>query len=256
MTQRRDVRHPSAVSLLLMNMKIALADIPIEISLKYENYRNFFEPFSSEGAPAASVCVTDEELCRARPYYPAGSPDFYLEYMELCPKVSDTLLPFRRVVFHALAFVWHERAWLLTAPSGTGKTTQYLHWKLLYKDELRILNGDKPVLAFSPDGEITVHPSPWFGKEGMRQMIHAPLGGIILLEQAKANTIRRITDREAAGRIFLQFLFSCATPGLLHAVCGLEEQLLRSVPLWLLSNCGDADSARLCHDTLQKEVLL
>ena len=167
--------------------------------------------------------------------------------MELCPRVSDALLPFGRLVFHALAFEWRGRVWLLTGPSGAGKTTHYLRWKLRYGEELRLLNGDKPLLEIPPEGAITVHPSPWYGKEGMQQYFSGPLGGIILLEKAAENRMRRMTPREAAGCLFTQLLIT-------RRACALEQALLERTPLWLLQNRGDSAAAELCRDTLSKEL--
>lgn len=218
----------------------------MEIGLQYGKYLYIFAPFASEEPPRAFASVSPDELVRAAAWYPEGGAA-YAEMMELCPRVSDALLPFGRLVFHALAFEWRGRVWLLTGPSGAGKTTHYLRWKLRYGEELRLLNGDKPLLEIPPEGAITVHPSPWYGKEGMQQYFSGPLGGIILLEKAAENRIRRMTPREAAGCLFTQLLIT-------RRACALEQALLERTPLWLLQNRGDSAAAELCRDTLSKEL--
>ena len=50
------------------------------------------------------------------------------------------------------------------------------------------------------------------------------------------------------------FLFTRSTPLDVRRVCALEERLLQSVPVWQLVNRGDEASARLCRDTLAKEM--
>ena len=229
-----------------MKISVKLAGLPMEIGLQYSKYLYIFAPFASEEPPRAFASVSPDELVRAAAWYPEGGAA-YAEMMELCPRVSDALLPFRRLVFHALAFEWRGRVWLLTGPSGAGKTTHYLRWKLRYGEELRLLNGDKPLLEIPPEGAITVHPSPWYGKEGMQQYFSGPLGGIILLEKAAENRIRRMTPREAAGCLFTQLLIT-------RRACALEQALLERTPLWLLQNRGDSAAAELCRDTLSKEL--
>lgn len=229
-----------------MKISVKLAGLPMEIGLQYSKYLYIFAPFASEDPPRAFASVSPDELVRAAAWYPEGGAA-YAEMMELCPRVSDALLPFRRLVFHALAFEWRGRVWLLTGPSGAGKTTHYLRWKLRYGEELRLLNGDKPLLEIPPEGAITVHPSPWYGKEGMQQYFSGPLGGIILLEKAAENRIRRMTPREAAGCLFTQLLIT-------RRACALEQALLERTPLWLLQNRGDSAAAELCRDTLSKEL--
>lgn len=229
-----------------MKISVKLAGLPMEIGLQYSKYLYIFAPFASEEPPRAFASVSPDELARAAAWYPEGGAA-YAEMMELCPRVSDALLPFGRLVFHALAFEWRGRVWLLTGPSGAGKTTHYLRWKLRYGEELRLLNGDKPLLEIPPEGAITVHPSPWYGKEGMQQYFSGPLGGIILLEKAAENRMRRMTPREAAGCLFTQLLIT-------RRACALEQALLERTPLWLLQNRGDSAAAELCRDTLSKEL--
>lgn len=229
-----------------MKISVKLAGLPMEIGLQYSKYLYIFAPFASEEPPMAFAAISPDELVRAAAWYPEGGAA-YAEMMELCPRVSDALLPFGRLVFHALAFEWRGRVWLLTGPSGAGKTTHYLRWKLRYGEELRLLNGDKPLLEIPPEGAITVHPSPWYGKEGMQQYFSGPLGGIILLEKAAENRIRRMTPREAAGCLFTQLLIT-------RRACALEQALLERTPLWLLQNRGDSAAAELCRDTLSKEL--
>lgn len=101
---------------------------------------------------------------------------------------------------------------------------------------------------------ISVHPSPWRGKENMGSMRSAPLGGIIMLKQGQENAMRRVKPQEAVAELFMQFLFTRSTPLDVRRVCALEERLLQSVPVWQLVNRGDEASARLCHDTLAKEM--
>lgn len=229
------------------------AGVPVGVGLSYDSYRKFFEAQQTEAAPAASVIVGEADRRRAAGFYPAGSTDAYIEYMELCRRVSDVLIPFRRAVFHGCAFIWRGRVVLLCAPSGTGKTTHYVRWKQLFGDEIQILNGDKPVLFARQEGDITVHPSPWHGKEGMGQPISAPLGGIVFLRKAAENTIRRVGAELSAGILFRQFIFSSETVEAARGVAEMEDILLRSVSVWELANRGDAAAACLCHDTLEKE---
>ena len=207
----------------------------MEIGLQHDEYRFVFAPFASEEPPMAFAAISPDELVRAAAWYPEGGAA-YAEMMELCPRVSDALLPFGRLVFHALAFEWRGRVWLR------------------YGEELRLLNGDKPLLEIPPEGAITVHPSPWYGKEGMQQYFSGPLGGIILLEKAAENRIRRMTPREAAGCLFTQLLITRRDADSVRRACALEQALLERTPLWLLQNRGDSAAAELCRDTLSKEL--
>ncbi len=240
----------------MKNMKrtIELSKIPIEIELHHPDAFLSFAPYLTDRAPAARISVPPWDLAAARTRYEPDSSDAYIELMELCPRASDVLLPFHRVIFHGSAFAWRDKAWIFAAGSGTGKTTQYLLWKALWGEDIQIINGDKPILAFE-NRSIGVYPSPWNGKESMGQPLSKSLGGIILLKRSSENRIRRLSPQEAAGPLFLQFLFSRATTQDVRTVCQLEEELLNQVPLWLLENRGDKASAILCRNTLMEAQL-
>lgn len=234
------------------HITLSLGGIPLRYTIHYPTLLPGFEPFQAEEQQAAAqIVLTGAEREAARIIYSEESADDYIEYMELCPRTSDALLPYQRCIFHGTAFLWQGKAWIFTAPSGTGKTTQYVLWKLIYGGELEILNGDKPLLDFSaPDGMVWVRPSPWIGKEGMRQMKSAPLGGVIYLRQGEQNTMRRLPVKEAVRLLYEQFIYTAAGEEQARQVCALEEHLLTRVPIWELINRGDRDSARLCHDTI------
>lgn len=221
------------------------------VSLECVGYRQDFAPFRTELPPQTRAGIAPDELECLRTRYPGAPSADYVECTELCTRVSDALLPFGRAVFHGLAFLWRGRAWILTAPSGVGKTTHYLLWKLLWEEEVRIINGDKPILEAHSDG-IWVHPSPWYGKEGMRGMNAAPLAGLVLLEQGAENRMDRLAPRAAAAPLFPQILFTASTPALVYRACALEETMLRTVPAWRLVNRGDTGAAVLCREALER----
>ena len=169
-------------------------------------------------------------------------------------RASDALISSDRCVIHGAAMLWRGKAWLFVADGGTGKSTQLRLWKELYGDEVRIMNGDKPVLFFADDGAVTVHPSPWKGKEEWGDdSLSAPLGGIILLRQGSENKIVSCSPYDIAAWLLSCFFCSFDSEKTVRALCRLEEKIISAVGVWRLVNLGDADSARLTHDTLLRE---
>lgn len=149
--------------------------------------------------------------------------------------------------------MWCGKAWLICAPSGVGKTTHYKQWKRLFPNEVEMLNGDKPVLNFEKQ-YVTVSASPWAGKENMRQLRTAPLGGIVFLAQDKQNIIKRLSPKEAGVRLFLQFIIPCDNAEQVRFAAQYTERILERTPVWLLRNRGDGASAELCRRTLEGEL--
>ena len=70
------------------------------------------------------------------------------EFSMLTAHLSNALLPFDRVIMHAAALRWRDKAYLITAPSGTGKSTQARFLQELRPHEFSIICGDRPVLQF------------------------------------------------------------------------------------------------------------
>lgn len=251
--RRRETPPPFASGEAMYKRTVDLGGVPVEISLEHADYLSSYEDFLTENPPLATAAVPAEKIAAARKFYDDGASDAYIEETEISAAAGTALLPFGRAVFHCAAFVWQQKAWLFAAPSGTGKTTQYRLWKMLFGNEVQMLNGDKAVLKIDECG-VLVFPSPWRGKENMGNRITAPLGGIILLEQAAENSICRLSAKKAAGRVYLQFMFARETTEQLLAVCSLEHRLLSTAPVWLLKNRGDEESTLLCYETLEKEI--
>lgn len=228
-----------------------LAGYCVECRFLYPKTVSFFHNYPyHDGTPSLSVKLTALELSEAVSDYESGTLMEYIEYCELSKKVSDALLPYRCCMFHCAAIIWDGNAYAFTAPSGTGKTTHAVLWKLLYGSAVDILNGDKPILEIRDDSSPWLHPSPWKGKEGMGTLQSAPLAGIILLEQGAVNQMRRLSAGDAALPIHGQFLFSRNTARQMYQAFAIEEALLSQVPVWHLINQGNRDAARLCHNTI------
>ena len=201
-----------------------------------------------------SITIPAEEIAEWQKRWNVTDPA-QVEYVLSCYYACDALMHADRFVFHAAAFLWRGKAWLFSAPSGTGKTTQLRNWQRLYGTEMEILNGDKPILELCPDGTVLVHPSPWKGKECLgRDDVTAPLGGIVLLRQDKENRMERITPAAAARELFGRiYAFFTGEAAVLNAARILEG-ILTVTPAWRLNNLGDEDSTRLTHGTLEKEA--
>lgn len=178
------------------------------------------------------------------------SSEFGLSVFHTC----NHLLKKKRVVFHAAAFMWQGKSYLLTAPSGTGKTTQLKNLLSLYGNDVHILNGDKPILRVLESGDILVCPSPWKGKERWGDdKTYAILAGIIVLEQAKENVLRKLTIREAIPLLLQRFLFIADSREVVLAAASVEEAILKTVPVWHFKNSGDLASTRLLGKTVLQD---
>jgi len=200
------------------------------------------------------IKASSEQVARTLAHMPELNPEYYAEYKYLILPTSDYLLRYRCCLFHAVAFLWRGRAWLLTAPSGTGKTTQFMNWRKLHPAEITMICGDMPVLELRDDGSVWVHASNWNGKEGVGSFQSAPLGGTILLEQGMENRICRLNARAAIPSLFGQFVSEYENEEQICTVCALMDGMLSRYPVWKLVNLGDDASTELLRSVIAEEM--
>ncbi len=150
--------------------------------------------------------------------------------------------------------MFRGRAILLTAPSGVGKTTQFLNWQRLYPGETAVINGDKPLLESRSDGQIFVHTSPWCGKERLSGNHVAPLGGVVLLARGDENCLVPLSAREAAAPLMMQFLARPETEAEIRALTSILDRMMRACPVLQLTNRGDDASTELLRDALNRRM--
>ena len=231
--------------------KITLGDISFGVQFQSLVTRNkYFYNFCREDGKfdfTEKVSVPSVEIARRMKDF--GSESF-TEFNLLLEHICNLFLPYDRCLFHSVAICVDNRAWLITAPSGTGKSTQYRLWKELYGNKVRLICGDKPILEFQSSGDIIVHPSPWRGKERWLGSGPAKLAGIVYLEQGEYNSIRRMSVSEAVVPLYTQILYQPEDETELRQAAAMLDRILRQIPVWKLVNIGDEESARLTYETL------
>lgn len=211
------------------------------------NFRSWAHPVEAD---YYDVMANNEELLIGRGEMMTEVSDEHAEFKALPNPTSRFLLRTDCCVFHAVAFLWRGRAWLLTAPSGTGKSTQFLNWRSQYPGEIIMICGDMPILERRPDGSVWVHPTCWTGKENIGSFTAAPLGGVVLLEQGKENRIAVMTPREAIPPLITQFCVYPETEEQIRRLSGLLDAVLSGYPVWKFVNLGDAASTDLLRKTI------
>lgn len=270
---------------------VSLAGIRFPCETRYgetERYFRVFAPPEETGAPekaGLTVCIPDRDWSRC---LADGMEDCaHTEYSMLTPHFSEALLDYDRVILHAAAIRYRDRAYLICAASGTGKSTQVRVLQELRPDAFTVICGDRPVLEFRsepaaepaasgdapnpvfPGGRriipvsggpgrpappprqettVIVHPSPWNGKENWHGASAAPLAGLILLERGEENALAALTDREAALPFYPHFIQTAWEPDRIRKIAELETRLLQSVPVWRLTTHQVPDSTRLLLD--------
>ena len=153
-------------------------------------------------------------------------------FRHICNKVLES---YNGMFLHCASLKYNGKAYLFTAPSGTGKTTHIRLWMKHLGDRVEVINGDKPVLRKKGDNVI-VYGTPWQGKENYGSNINAPLGGIFLLHRASENSVKKATVKESLPFLFSQTLRPYEKDNMIK-LFDLLEYIVENIPIYNL-NCN------------------
>ncbi|MBP5554661.1 MAG: PqqD family protein [Lachnospiraceae bacterium] len=95
---------------------------------------------------------------------------------------------------HSASVYYREKAWLFSAPAGTGKSTHARLWTT-YSDA-KDINGDLNLIGMK-EGVPFTYGIPWCGTSEVYTCGDFPLGGVIFLKQAPENRIESLDHEKA-----------------------------------------------------------
>lgn len=205
------------------------------------------EPYRTEKAGDADITIRfDYE--KLQKSHPEMTNRDMAEYMGTGTLFAGELLRHDGFQLHSSAIVLDGKAYLFSAPSGTGKSTHTEKWCRLYGAE--ILNDDKPALRHIGNTWM-VYGTPWSGKHDLSQPLGVPLGGIAFLQRGEENTIRPMTAAEAVPAIISQ-IPRYLPKRYMEQQLMLLDKLLSEETIWLLTCRNDDDAARVSYEAMKK----
>ena len=193
----------------MRRIRIKVAGIAIELNTEFYPSYKICKDFYTDEAPVFSVQCTPEDYEREefefkKKYNSLAPSDVYLEVNALLRKVADRVIDYSGFLIHGAAIAIDNKAFLFSAPSGTGKTTHVKLW-LDKCPRAYVINGDKPIVRLIHDQKSPIIcGSPWAGKENMYSNSMVPLKAIIFLERSDENAIEEITFKDAFPDLYRQ----------------------------------------------------
>ena len=169
--------------------------------------------------------------------------DPYVEYGTIMSKIAVMLPKHGMLLMHGATIEYKDKAYVFTAPSGTGKSTHISLWKKFLGDKVRVINGDKPVVSFDED-KVIVHGTPWSGKEGWQINTSAVLAGVCIIERGQENRIEKINPGEHI-EYFMRQLYMTKKDNALLEVIDLFGKMAERVPFYKLT-CDISEEAAKC----------
>lgn len=171
-------------------------------------------------------------------------------YIESGLSFHYQLLKFQGMILHSSAVELDGKAYLFSAPSGTGKSTHTRLWQQVFGEKARVFNDDKPALRYI-DGTWYAYGTPWSG-HGDNINMKVPLAGICFLKQAAENAIRRLEPREAVQKVVWQTTRKFNKVENLDLMLSLVEKIVQEIPVFELENRPEPAAAQLSYETMRK----
>ena len=231
-----------------------IAGLRIAINNRGRVTEEFCKAYLSENQSSTydiAVAVTNEEFYEEKNASEQPFSDGYIENICLYRNICRQLPVLERMLLHAAVLEHNGNGYAFLGKSGTGKSTHTGLW-LKHLDGVKIVNGDKPILQSTENGFIA-YGTPWMGKEGLGYNASVPLKGLCFLEQAKENTIRRLSPQEAATRIFSQILFPEDEENAARTL-ELTDKLVRQTPAFVLGCTISEEAVKLSFENLTGET--
>ncbi len=210
-----------------------IADINIKYETKNSYLLKILEPYiTSDDSFDQEIKLSAYDIENEYKIFPAQSSNM-LQSRAFLRKICTLLLQsYQGMFLHCAAIKYKGKAYLFTAPSGTGKTTHIRLWKKHLGDEVQIINGDKPLLRKIGD-EIIVYGTPWQGKENYGCNTSAPVGGIFMINRAEENSIVKAPAKESLPFLLSQTMRPNEKENLINLLDTLEY-IVSNIPIYNL----------------------
>lgn len=153
-------------------------------------------------------------------------------------------------VLHGVVMEYEGRGILVTASSGTGKTTHTRMWRD-YKNAL-ILNGDR-CLCRKIDGIWYAYGMPWSGSSGEYINRRVPITAIVSLRQDKTNHTRILSHFEGSIYLMQRIFAPVWQCEMQDKAFELTEELAGRFPVIELSCRPDLESVEVLEKAILKQ---
>lgn len=161
--------------------------------------------------------------------------------------IENVLCDFQGFILHSSIVSFKKIGILFSAPSGTGKSTQAQLWEK-YK-QAETLNGDRAFIR-KIKSEFWAYGSPMAGSSGIYKDEKVKIGAIIVLKQAKKNTIRKLGAKEAFSHLYRETLINAWDKKFVTVIVEMLSDVVVDIPIYELACRPDKESVELACETI------
>ncbi len=220
-------------------MKLKITDLIVEIDIKGKLLADRIGAYIYNGEKDADiVSIVSEQFYKDRNEDHKNLSFDECEYLYSGSFFYEQLALYDGLMLHSSCIEYKGKAYLFSAPSGTGKST-HTHLWLKYLDGCRIINDDKPAIRII-DGVPYAFGTPWSGKTDENINEGVPIGGICFLGRGE-NKIKRIPGI-AALKPFMDQTVRPRDKALMDKMLETLNIILSKVPIYQMT-CDMSEEA-------------
>ena len=158
------------------------------------------------------------------------------------------ILNYDACVLHGVVMEYNGMGILVTAASGTGKTTHTRMWR--ERENALIINGDR-CLCRKLDGRWYAYGMPWSGASGEYINRRVPITAIVCLKQAPENAVRRMNPFEGTLAMMQRIFAPVWTGDMQNKGFDLAENLASMIPVLELSCRPDFEAVDVLKEAIE-----
>ena len=226
-------------------MKCKIAELNIEFNNRGKHFEAAAEKYRSDfSVPDIIISASDEDIEKEKSFASYNMRNSVAETIVFSRKVAHALPEFDAFMLHAATFSIRDKGIGFLALSGTGKSTHMLNWIELFGEELRVINGDKPIVRIE-NGLPFAYGTPWCGKEGISKNDKVRLTDLCFITRSEENKVVKLEKNEViASRLLSQVSIPVGSKNIIK-VLELLDSVSDKCNFWEICCTPDVSAAEL-----------
>ena len=236
----------------MVNFRIKIAEMVLEINAINETTKRYCGDFLTDEEPKYVITLCEEDLKNEVTESTNGHVYVNEEISALYRKIADLLVDEDIIVFHGSSFKVKDNGFIVTARSGTGKSTHVNLLKELLGNNLEYINDDKPLLKVND--EIVIYSNPWNGKERRGNNTSSPLKAVLFLNRGD-NTYKKLENKEEVYFKLLSQIYLPRDTVKREKALKLIDILLKRLNFYEINVNMDISSAEMTYEMIIKNEI-
>ena len=249
-----------------MKFQIRIADRIVEIRSIYKQVHTYCESYiidDQQDEPDVVIESSYDDLLRILMKMRQTNTNMYhanedypdletIERIMIYEKIADAMLQYDTLLVHGAVVSTDGNGYMITAPSGIGKSTRAKLWVDNIPDSI-VINGDKPLIRFTED--IMVYGTPWSGKESWNHNSAVPLKAIFFLERADEGEKDAVIPIDASATMIRLYNQTYQPPDAMtmYRIFSLFKRMNGKVNFYLFRSAPTPEAVRLAYGTAKDE---